>query len=142
MASLEEREGALMSVILERFSYSPFGTFGTLTYGGKSLVTVEKPADGNKPYVSCIPPGVYTCKRYKSERFPNTFQIMGVPGRTHILFHVGNTSKDVEGCIALGQYLDDEGWGIKNSRFAFREFMDDMQGRDCFELQITEKTFY
>ena len=126
-----------MYATLERFCYSPFGTLGTLTYGGKSFVTVERPWLGNLRYESCIPEGVYTCKRYRSARFPSTFEVTGVEGRSHILFHVGNTAKDVQGCIALGQFLD-KCYGVRNSRFAFGEFMEDMRGRDKFELKITQ----
>ena len=125
-----------MLAILERFAYTPFCTLGTLTYNGRSLVTIEKPWLGNMPYESCIPEGVYTCKRYRSERFPNTFEITDVEGRSHILFHVGNSAKDVEGCIALGQYVDQDKYEIRNSRFAFREFMADTSKYDEFELKI------
>ena len=125
-----------MLAVLERRVYLPFCTMGTLTYNGRTLVTMEKPWLGNLPYESCIPEGVYTCKRYRSDRFPNTFEITDVEGRTHILFHVGNTVKDVVGCVALGQYIDQDKYEIRNSRFAFREFIADMEGRDEFELKI------
>lgn len=55
-----------MSVTLERFAYSPFGTFGKLIYGDKTFLTVERPWLGNKPYKSCIPEGVYVGKMWKA----------------------------------------------------------------------------
>jgi len=125
-----------MLAILERRAYLPFCTMGVLTYNGRSLVTIEKPWLENVPYLSCIPEGVYTCKRYSSERFPNTFEITDVEGRTHILFHAGNTAKDVVGCVALGQYIDQDKYEIRNSGFAFREFMADLEGVEEFELNI------
>ena len=40
---------------------------------------------------------------YSSERFPDTFEVQDVPGRSLILFcHVGNFAKNVQGCFALG----------------------------------------
>lgn len=127
-----------MNATLERFAYTPFGTFGVLTYKGKSLVTVEKPWLGNIPNESCIPEGMYTCKRYSSARFPDTFEVTEVEGRSHILFHVGNSAKDVKGCIAVGQLLDNKSYRILHSRFAFNQFMFDLYGHEEFGLKVTQ----
>lgn len=127
-----------MLAVLERRAYLPFCTIGALTYNGRTLVTIEKPWLGNERFESCIPEGVYTCKRYSSERYPNTFEITDVFNRSGILFHAGNTAKDVQGCVALGQYLDHTGYRVVNSRFAIREFTADMEGLDEFELIVNQ----
>lgn len=94
----------------------------------------------NKPFLSCIPPGVYTCKRINSPKFGNTFEIINVPGRTDILFHAGNTSNDTAGCLLTGRrlgYLKDKR-AVLESRFAFKEFMKRLDDVKEFKIVITE----
>jgi len=124
---------------LKRFAYTPMGTFGTITFGdGLQLYTVERPWLGNKPNVSCIPVGKYICKPRKYFRGGyDAFEVVGIPNRSHILFHVGNTMQDVQGCIALCSNLGTvKGiWGGVQSRAAFKLFMERM-GNDEFQLTI------
>ena len=126
-----------MIVTLERFAYTPFGTLGRLTYGDRTLFTVERPWLGNKAFESCIPEGVYTCRRYSSARYPDTFQVLDVPERTYILFHAGNTAKDVQGCIALGLRLSGQNCAVSKSRLAVAQFIVDMAGVSEFCINIT-----
>ena len=110
-----------------RLEKSPSGTFGALRLGGEVLcVTLEPPDRGNLPEVSCIPAGEYGCRRVESPSFGTTFEIGGVPGRSHILFHQGNVSADTRGCVLLGQGFGMIGGerAIVRSRPAFREFLD------------------
>ncbi len=65
-------------------------------------LTLERPWRNNAPEVSCIPPGSYTARRVTSPKFGETFEVTGVPGRSHILMHKGNTPADTEGCILVG----------------------------------------
>lgn len=125
-------------MILERFAYSPFGTFGRLTGKGLDVFTVERPWDANKPFVSCIPEGIYTCKRVQSPKFGNTFEVTRVPHRSHILFHVANTADDLQGCIGLGEQLGALGgkWAILSSRNALSRFFATLAGIDEFTLSI------
>ncbi len=64
--------------------------------------TLELAWNNNEPETSCIPPGVYTCIPHNSAKFPNTWEVSGVPGRAAILFHSGNTSRDTRGCVVFG----------------------------------------
>ena len=87
---------------LTRFAQTRDGTFGRF---GKWL-TVEEEWQGNKPRVSCIPTGVYLCHRtwYHGGGY-ETFEVMDVPGRSRILFHVANTENDLEGCLGIAGQL-------------------------------------
>lgn len=66
------------------------------------LHTIEPPWQDNKPYESCIPEGVYQVEMSDSPKYGRALEIKGVPGRTDILFHVGNKVKDTAGCILPG----------------------------------------
>ena len=46
-------------VHVERFAYTPMGTFGKMRYKGFECFTVELPWENNAPYISCIPTGIY-----------------------------------------------------------------------------------
>ena len=118
-----------MVVALERFAYTPMGTFGTLTVDGFSCYTVERPWEYNEPFESCIPEGEYTLKRSEYHRggYP-TYEVMDVPGRTLIKVHVANTMLDVYGCIGVGRalgYLNGM-WAVKQSQMTFDRWMETM----------------
>lgn len=114
-------------IILERFAYSPLGTFGRLMFKDKVWYTVERPWLDNKPNVSCIPEGNYTANRYMSPTPGRgiVWQLNHVPHRSYIQIHAGNTQQDVVGCIALGTVLGCIGdqWAVLHSRIAVNEFM-------------------
>jgi len=84
-----------------------FGTFGMLKIQKEIFCATLEPNDmENQQNISSIPAQQYTCKRYSSAKYSNTFEVMNVPGRTGILFHPGNKSEDTAGCILLGMYSD------------------------------------
>jgi hypothetical protein len=106
-------------------------------------------ARDNQRSISCIPAGEYELRRtiYNKHGY-ETFEVTGVPNRTRILIHPGNTEEDVMGCIAVGLkrgYLErkDEDTGkihskraILESRQAFKHFMAHLQGDNVARLVI------
>ncbi|AUR91892.1 hypothetical protein NVP1166O_31 [Vibrio phage 1.166.O._10N.261.51.C7] len=105
---------------------------------------VERPYLNNQPNVSCVPEGVYIFSPHKSPSQGDCFILeahsLGVytqthpkAVRTHILWHVGNTAKDVIGCAAVGQEFTSIGgaWGVNNSRVTL----------DRLKKLITKQTF-
>lgn len=97
-----------MQLFLERTVSGDNGTFGTLTMQDENsaiqqlCLTCELPWKNNFPGESCIPTGTYDCIPHHSEKFPNTWEVTGVRGRSAILIHIGNTIRDTEGCILVG----------------------------------------
>ena len=90
-------------VLLRRFCNSEFGVFGDLILpDGQVLKTVERPWHDNQPSVSCIPAGIYECapRPYYRGGY-KAVEVKDVLNRSHILFHRGNTMRDVRGCIAI-----------------------------------------
>jgi len=130
-----------MILTLLRISSSDEGTFGVLReLAIPFAVTLEPPWTNNERRVSCIPPGRYTCQRVQSPKFGETFEVTGVPGRSHILFHAGNSHADTEGCILVAE----EFGGttalpvISSSRRGYGEFMQKLSGHDTFTLDILD----
>src|SRR3990167_10566119 len=82
------------------------GTFGVLDCDGIPFaVSIELPWRDNQQDISCIPTGMYICKRIDSPKFKETFEVQSVPNRTHVLLHKANTISDLHGCIGIGLYF-------------------------------------
>lgn len=115
------------------------GTFGILRIQKQlSFFTLEPQDRENAIGISSIPAQQYTCTKYTSQKFGETFQVQDVPGRSSILFHYGNWQEDTEGCIILGSGILADRRGLKNSREAFDAFMRLMGNHDKLHLTITE----
>lgn len=145
-----------MIATLTRWANTPFGSFATMLIQdevGHSIATfctAEEDWRGNVPLVSCIPAGRYLCKRFSSLKHGETFEVTGVPNRSAILIHSGNTEEDTEGCILLGEKfgcltVSDEDqptkpmtakWAVVQSKEAFARFQQVMQGESSFWLTI------
>ncbi|CCH49594.1 DUF5675 family protein [Pseudodesulfovibrio piezophilus] len=94
----------LKKVELMRVEQGDEGTFGVLRLEGRAYcVTLEPPDRDNMANMSCIPAGHYMCRLVESPRFGRTFEVMNVPGRSHILLHPGNVVGDTRGCVLLGR---------------------------------------
>lgn len=105
-------------------------------------VTMER-SYGSKPK---LPDGEYICVRGPHalrrpdgtlKRF-ETFEIMGVPGHTGMLFHAGNWHTDSEGCILLGRVCctSTKGQMVTDSVKTFERFMLSLDGQDTFRLTV------
>lgn len=128
-------------ITLKRIVRTDNGTFGVmLDVDTPFALTAESPWAENRRGVSCIPRGWYTCRRVRSPRFGETFEVTKVPGRTHILFHKGNTPADTRGCILVGSFFGTLGGdaAVLSSTKAFREFMERMKDKNEFILSIEE----
>jgi len=114
------------NLTLKRVWSDDTGTFGVLMGpDGPFAVTVELPWRNNEQRVSCIPVGTYTCKAVNSPKFKHTFEITGVPGRSHILFHKANTIADLLGCIGVAESFNPVNGvpGVTESAKGMNEFM-------------------
>lgn len=104
------------------------------------LLTMEDAWKDNQTGISCIPTGVYRCRRHTGGQHPNTWELIDVPNRVAILIHSGNTEVDTEGCILLGSEF-----GVLNGKPAVREskmaleyFMAVTHGLDAIEIDIRD----
>lgn len=93
-------------MLLHRTQYGENGTRGVLSLPGEDtplLHTLELPWRDNKQSVSCIPEGEYKVvqNRYYNGGYESV-EITPVPNRTEIQVHIGNTIRDIDGCIVVG----------------------------------------
>ena len=110
-------------------------------------VTLEEPwRDANQDgigdkNVSRIPAGEYVCRRdMHGKSKPNPYEVwevLGVPGRSEIHIHIGNTSEDTLGCILVGS-----AWAgansISGSRNAFDKLMRETKDLNELTLRVVD----
>lgn len=127
-----------MILELERFAYTPYGTFGRLKANGFECLTIEEVWKSNIRGKSCIPIGIYELKRGHFPKHAEAFEVMNVPNRSAILIHVANTIDDIEGCIGPGERLGmvKDKWAVLQSKSAHDRFMKYMQGTDLAKIRI------
>ena len=103
-----------MKLILTRHARRADYTIGRLEdENGKKICDTLEPIwrnyDGGEmkiPRKSAIPEGSYRVVVTKSRRFQKYLPLLvGVPGFEGVRIHAGNTSRDTEGCILVGQNL-------------------------------------
>ena len=103
-----------MKLILTRIARRADYTIGRLEdeNGMKICDTLEptwrdyKGGELKIPKKSAIPEGSYRVVVTKSQRFQKYLPLLvGVPGFEGVRIHAGNTSRDTEGCILVGQNL-------------------------------------
>ncbi|MFB6225161.1 MAG: DUF5675 family protein [Candidatus Paceibacteria bacterium] len=131
-------------IVLNRY-YTPFGVWGDLEVEGQTFSTAELPWKGNQKNISAIPEGNYIMQMRESpvvkrtSGFEEGWEIQDVPGRSYIMFHVGNWPKrDSEGCVLVGREKNivENMVFVSNSQDAFKEFMSLLEGRMEWEIQI------
>ena len=136
----------MKEVTLTRFAYTPYGTFGNISVGAATWLTVERPWKGNQAFLSCIPIGEYELRLTMFRRNTSdvsddyaAYQVMDVPDRTYIKLHIANTMLDVKGCIGIGTSLGyiNGFWAVSSSRVAYKQYMlamgDDEKARLVIE---------
>jgi hypothetical protein len=104
------------------------------------VLTLERPWADNQQNVSCIPAGRYRCRKLRSPKFGSTYEICDVPGRTHVLFHAGNTIEDTAGCILVGEEFSGT-WDapmLVSSQRGFGELIKYLDGLPEFDVVIHE----
>lgn len=87
-------------------------TLGRLVCGSFQCFTLEIPFEGNAPDVSCIIPGTYAAFKRNSPSNGPCIELRDVPGREYVQIHKGNYTRDVRGCILVGdgiKFLDGDG---------------------------------
>ncbi len=127
-------------VVITRQDDSDKVTPGTLSFGAWSCKTLELPDKGNASKISCIPKGVYVCEYTFSPSFQKfTYEIKDVPNRAGIRIHSGNYTRQILGCILLGQShtdIDKDGiMDVTGSALTISQF-EKLMNKEKFTLKI------
>tara|TARA_R100001443_G_scaffold24251_4_gene36542 strand:+ start:9705 stop:10118 length:414 start_codon:yes stop_codon:yes gene_type:complete len=118
-----------INLLLIRDTHSETSTIGKLYLNGEMMCdTLENPWLDNQRNISCIPAGQYNVRlrlaRESATRDYLHLLVQEVPNRSYILFHIGNTAKDTQGCILVG--LKREQDFVSNSRLAMDLLMKEI----------------
>jgi hypothetical protein len=84
-------------------------TLSRVTCGELHVFGLELPWLGNQANYSCIPVGEYQCELGRSAHLGDVIRVKDVVGRSGILIHVGNYTRQIQGCLLVGrglQFLD------------------------------------
>lgn len=132
-------------VVITRVGGTDKVTPGVLSYtkpDGVSWVckTLELPDKNNASKISCIPKGAYTCEYTFSPSFKKfTYEVKDVVNRAGIRIHSGNYTRQILGCILLGQThtdIDKDGiMDVTSSALTISEF-EKLMNKEKFTLKI------
>ena len=132
-----------MNVIITRFEFSETQTLGELVvYDDNQPIfkckTIELEVDKNAKRDDAIPYGAYEVVKRVSSKYGNHFHVLNVPNRDYILIHNANYSRQLLGCIAVGQkHLDIDNDGLKDvtsSKLTLKRLNEVLP--DSFSLEI------
>ena len=90
-----------MKLIIYR-TYQKDSTLGLANYGFFRAYTLELPNLDNQEDISCIPEGLYACRKHQSPSNGHCIEIINVKDRTNVQIHKANFLQDILGCIAIG----------------------------------------
>lgn len=113
-------------IVIDRW-YQHDCTIGRLVIGDFQCFTLELPNKNNEENISCIPAGEYGYFRRISPNNGEVLQLQNVPNRTLVQVHAGNYTRQIEGCILVGdsvKWLDaDKIPDVTNSVNTLRRLM-------------------
>jgi hypothetical protein len=140
----------MLPLVLQRTTITNKSTCGVLFVNGDQFCfTLEEPLKDGLPG-SCIKAGTYNVTLAPSPKFEaspddwerlmgkNVPRLWNVPNREYILMHWGNSAKDTEGCILVGQTIATD--FIGHSRDAYTALLQKFQGESGAQLQVLDRT--
>jgi hypothetical protein len=121
----------LEPLVLQRQKPTSDGTFGQMFRNGHQFCVTCEP-------VEPIPAGTYLCVQHNGPKFQNVWELQGVPGYTAILIHNGNTIRDTDGCLLVGNTYGRVGDvpAVMNSRATLDTLRATLPG--TFKLEIRD----
>jgi hypothetical protein len=123
-----------MNVLLQRLKHNQYGMFGVMFVDNRPYcMTLERPWLDNQRNISCIPSGIYKVVPHNGAKYKGVWRLENVPNRAGILIHAGNTMKDTDGCILVGDGTMVT--GVSHSRIALDRMRRDFPAN--FTLQIS-----
>ena len=114
-------------------------TIGRLTYGSFQCFTLELPMLDNASNISCIyPNGGFIGRKHFSPTNGDCIAIDNVMNRTNIQIHSANYTRQIKGCIAVGdsiRFLDGDSIpDVANSKATLKSLLAVLP--DTFKIVI------
>jgi hypothetical protein len=127
-----------MKLILETWR-QPDCVLGRLIAGEFHCLTLELPDHGNRHDISCIPAGTYNWVKHVSPSNGKCIWIKEVPNRSNIQIHSGNYTRQILGCILVGdsiKFLDDDTIpDVTNSKNTLAKLMHKLPAEGTIEIR-------
>lgn len=124
-------------ILLKRF-YDADCVIGRLALDDLQCFTLELPDLENQKNISCIPEGTYNYFFRESPKNGRILQLEDVPDRAFIQIHAGNYTRQIEGCILVGEgikFIDsDHIPDVFNSRAYLNRLLDRAGDRGTIEI--------
>lgn len=123
---------------IQRF-YQHDCTLGRLSLGDFQCFTLELPDLDNQQNISCIPAGTYKAKKYNSPSKGLCLLLEGVPNRTYIEVHSGNFTRQIQGCILVGdsiKFIDNDSIpDVSNSKATLNKLLSLLPNETTITLE-------
>ena len=114
-------------ITLDRW-YRPECTVGELTLDDFRCLSLELPDRDNQEDISCIPAGIYDYYLRNSPKNGYVLELRNVPGRSYIQIHSANFTRQIQGCILVGdslKYLDNDSiLDVTNSKATLKRLLN------------------
>ena len=121
VAGRASAQPSAFTLTIARKNSSAACTSGYLAVNGAIIAyTLERPWNGNAPLISSIPDGSYAGTLRYDHADAWRIELQGVPGRTNVEIHTGNTPDDTEGCILVGLKLGSDLCSVQDSQKAYQ----------------------
>jgi len=131
---------ALKMFIVKRFiNHDDFtiAEFFDKSNSANKFYLLELPWKNNEKNISCIPKGIYIVERdFYHKGGYEAFEYRDVIDRSEIKIHIGNYTKDILGCQAIGTHYSVTEKMVYRSRIAHLRFMQYMQAINKFIVEI------
>ena len=114
-------------ITIDRFHQEEF-TLGLFSIDHFKCFSLELPSINNEQDISCIPSGTYDYYARNSPSNGLVLELRAVPNRRYIQIHSGNFTRQILGCILVGdsiKYLDsDQIPDVTNSKATLRKVLE------------------
>ena len=122
-ASDSRTELRLVEIEVMRKYVGPACNSGYIAIHGLVVAyTLERPTVDNQPLFSAVPAGTYSAHLRYDHNDHWRFELEGVPGRSNVQIHVGNTIDNTIGCVLIGTALGAHFCSLSQSRAAYAAF--------------------
>lgn len=120
--------------------YQPDCTLGIMNHrSGFRCCSLELPWLNNQKNISCVPAGIYECFKRHSNNNGDVFELRNVINRTFIQCHSANFTRQIKGCIIVGDSftdIDKDGiLDVTNSKTTHKKLMSLLPEKFLLEIK-------